>query len=390
MADRIQKIIGPRGTSYLVRVEYPPDPVTGKRRQRSKSFTTKKEAEKELAKWLVEIERGTAIEGSKMTVGEYLLHWVDTVARHNVRVTTYESYRWMIAKHIIPTLGSVPLQKLTAAQVQGFYSEKLSGGASPRLVHLCHLRLRQALTQAVKWNMVSRNVTDAVDAPTVRYKRGGTWTPAEARTFLAAALSDGYSPLWHLALATGMRRGELLGLRWQDVDEKRGTIAVFQNVVAYKGAALIQEPKTPAARRTVILDPMCLSLLRAHRKRQAARQLAAGPEWRNLDLIFTTPDGGPINPNNVSRNFAVIMQRAEQQRKAEHLDSLPLPRIRFHDMRHTHATLLLQEGEAVHTVSARLGHANAAITLSIYAHVTPSMQESAASTIGRLLSEAAS
>ena len=183
-----------------------------------------------------------------------------------------------------------------------------------------------------------------------------------------------------------MRRGELLGLRWQDVDEKRGTVAVVQNVVAYKGAPLIQEPKTPAARRTVILDPMCLSLLRAHRKRQAERELQSA-DWRGLDLIFTTPDGGPLNPNNVSRNFALIMQRAERQRKADHPDTPPLPRIRFHDMRHTHATLLLQEGEAVHTVSARLGHANAAITLGIYAHVTPSMQKSAASTIGRLLSD---
>jgi len=383
----VTKRPGKDGMKYRVTVDYPSDPFTGKRKQRSETYRTRKEADSREREWLTEIERGTAVDGTKMSVGEYLLHWVDTVARHNVRITTYESYRWMIEKHIVPTLGSVPLQRLTAAQVQGFYSEKLSGGASPRLVHLCHLRLRQALTQAVKWSMIARNVTDAVDAPTVRYKRGGTWTPLEARTFLTVALSDGYSPLWHLALATGMRRGELLGLRWQDVDEKRGTIAVVQNVVAYKGAPLIQEPKTSAARRTVILDPMCLTLLKAHRKRQAERQLVSGPEWRSLDLIFSTPDGGPINPNNVSRNFACIMQRAERRRKAEHPDAAPLPRIRFHDMRHTHATLLLQEGEAVHTVSARLGHANPAITLSIYAHVTPSMQESAASTIGRLLSE---
>ncbi len=389
MAGSIQKTTGPQGVAYLVRVEYPRNPVTDRRKQRSASFATKKAAEVRLAEWLTEIERGTAVDGSKMTTGEYLTYWVDTVARHNVRATTYESYRWMIEKHIIPTLGSVPLQKLTAAQVQGFYSEELSGGASPRLVHLCHLRLRQALTQAVKWTMVSRNVTDDVDAPTVRHKRGGTWTPLEARTFLTAALSDGYSPLWHLALATGMRRGELLGVRWQDVDEKRGTIAVVQNIVAYKGAPLIQEPKTPAARRTIILDPMCLSLLRAHRKRQAERELQSAA-WRGIDLIFTTPDGGPLNPNNVSRNFALIMQRAERRRKAEHPDAAPLPRIRFHDLRHTHATLLLQEGEAVHTVSARLGHANAAITLNTYAHVTPKMQESAASTIGRLLAEEAS
>jgi integrase len=194
-----------------------------------------------------------------------------------------------------------------------------------------------------------------------RLPAGRAVRPREAqnqnkRVIPAVVLSDGYSPLWHLAFATGLRRGELIGLRWQDVGEKRGTIAVVQNVVAYKGAALIEEPKTPAA-------------------------------WRGLDLIFTTPDGGPLNPNNVSRNFALLLTKAEKQRKADHPDLPPFPRIRFHDMRHTHATLLLQKGEAVHTVSARLGHANPAITLGIYAHVTPSMQESAASTIGRLLSD---
>jgi integrase len=128
-----------------------------------------------------------------------------------------------------------------------------------------------------------------------------------------------------------------------------------------------------------------LALLRAHRKRQAERELQSAA-WRGLDLIFTTPDGGPLNPNNVSRIFALLLTKAEKQRKADHPDAPPFPRIRFHDMRHTHATLLLQEGEAVHTVSARLGHANPAITLNTYAHVTPKMQESAAATIARLLS----
>jgi integrase len=225
-----------------------------------------------------------------------------------------------------------------------------------------------------------------------RLPAGRAVRPREAqnqnkRVIPAVVLSDGYSPLWHLAVATGLRRSELIGLRWQDVGEKRGTIAVVQNVVAYKGAALIEEPKTPAARRTVTLDPMCLALLRAHRKRQAERELQSAA-WRGLDLIFTTPDGGPLNPNNVSRNFALLLTKAVKQRKADHPALPPFPRIRFHDMRHTHATLLLQKGEAVHTVSARLGHANPAITLGIYAHVTPKMQESAAATIGRLLTEA--
>jgi integrase len=158
MAGSIQKLTGPQGTSYLVRVEYPPDPITGKRRQRSKTFGTKREAETERAKWLVEIERGTAIEGSKMTVGEYLDHWLATVARHSVRETTYQAYETTICAHVKPALSSIALQRLTPAQVQEFYANALTAGHSAAVVHKCHLRLSQALKQAVRWQMVSRNV----------------------------------------------------------------------------------------------------------------------------------------------------------------------------------------------------------------------------------------
>jgi len=206
----------------------------------------------------------------------------------------------------------------------------------------------------------------------VRYKRSETWSASESRQFLATASTDGYSPLWLLALTTGMRRGELLGLRWQDVDFEHRALHVRQSVVALNGAAHIQEPKTSAARRTVKLPAEALAALKTHRTRQREKQLIAGPLWRDLDLVLTTPDGGPINPNNVLRNFYLLITKAK------------VPRIRFHDMRHTHATLLLAGGQPVKVVSERLGHAKTSITMDTYAHVLPDMQDAAVDAVSAM------
>lgn len=382
MADRIQKIIGPRGTAYLVRVEYPPDPVTGKRRQRSKSFTTKKEAEKELAKWLVEIERGTAIEGSKMTVGEYLDHWLTTIARHAVRETSYQAYETTIRVHLKPALSSVPLQRLSPARVQECYANLLAAGHSAVVVNKCHLRLSQALRQAVRWQMVSRNVCDAVDPPRVIHKQAATWTAEDVKKFLAFADKDGYHPYWLLAITTGMRRGELLGLRWQDVDIARSRVHVRQSVtVGKKGAPIFQEPKTPKARRVIPIPVEVATALHQHRVQQNKARLACGPAWRDHDLVFTVADGGPINPGNLLRNMRAIIAKINKDAKK---DDERLPVLTIHALRHTHATLLLQQGQNAKVIQERLGHANISMTLSTYAHVLPNMQEEAADAIGAM------
>ncbi len=373
MAGSIQKQTGPQGTAYLVRVEYPPDPITGKRRQRSKTFNTKREAENERAKWLVEIERGTAIEGSKMTVGEYLDHWLATIARHSVRETSYQAYETTICVHVKPALGSIALQRLTPAQVQEFYANALTAGRSAVVVHKCHLRLSQALRQAVRWQMVSRNVCDAVDPPRVTHKQAATWTAEEVKKFLVFAEKDGYHPYWLLAVATGMRRGELLGLRWQDIDIARSRVHVRQSVtVGNKGAPIFQEPKTPKARRVIPIPVEVAAALQAHRVRQNAIRLACDA-WRDHDLVFTVADGGPINPGNLLRNLRALAKKAE------------IPPLNIHALRHTHATLLLQQGQNAKVIQERLGHANISMTLSTYAHVLPDMQEHASDAIGAML-----
>jgi len=370
----IVKVEGPRGTAYLARVEYPRDPVTGKRKQRAESFATMREAEKARAKWLTEIDNGTAVDTTKITTGEYLTHWLTTAAKHAVRETSYLAYETTIRVHLIPGIGSVPLQRLTPAIVQAFYADALATGHSPAVVYKCHLRLSQALKQAVKWQLVIRNVCNAVDAPRVTHKQSKTWTVQEARTFLAGAEHDTYHPYWLLALTTGMRRGELLGLRWQDVDFERHRVHVRQTVtVGAKGVPIFQEPKTAKARRAIPVPPTVTAALRAHRTRQLARRLTVGAAWRDYDLVFCVADGGPVNPGNVLRNMRAIAKRAS------------VPPLNIHSMRHTHATLLLADGQNAKVVQERLGHANIALTLTVYGHVIPGMQEAASDAIGAAL-----
>ncbi len=368
----IYKRKGEHGTHYLVRVEYPPDPTTGKRRRRSKTCRTLKEAKIERAKWQTEIDRGTALEPSKTTVAELIDRWLADVAAHNVKPSTLEDYAGTINKHITPALGSVAIQKLTIDQVQTFYAAKLRDGTSPRTVQLCHLRLSQALKQGVQWGLLPRNVAGFVKPPRVTYKRDDVWSVDEGRTFLATAEDDSLHPFWLLALKTGMRRGELLGLRWRDLDLDRAMAHVRQSVIVYAGAPHIQTPKTATAQRAVKLSPDVVAALRDHRTAWAARKLAAA-EWQETDLIFCTRTGGPLNPNNIARAHEVIVKRSGVRR------------IRFHDLRHTHATWLLQSGQPVKVVSERLGHARVSITLDTYAAVLPDMQDRAVEAFDALM-----
>jgi integrase len=239
-------------------------------------------------------------------------------------------------------------------------------------VQLCHLRLSQALALAMREGTLSRNVCAVTEPPRAPPKPGASWTADEARRFLVAAKADTYSPLWLLALSTGLRRGELLGLRWSDLEVERGMLTVRQTVAILAGAPSIQPPKSDAARRAVKLSADAVSALATHRVRQVAARLQA-PTWEDHDLIFCTSSGRPLNPNNLYRNYEAIVAAGG------------VPRIRLHDLRHTHATLLLQAGTPIKAVSERLGHAKTSITLDTYAHVLPQMQDHAVEAIDAAL-----
>jgi len=347
--------------------------MTGTRRQRSQSFRLKRDAEATLATWLAEIDRGTAVDTAKLTVGEFLTHWLDTVAAHRVRPTTLEDYRYTVNRHIVPALGSIPVQRLTAAQVQAFYAELRDAGRGARTVQLCHLRLSQALKQGVKWGTVTRNVCYAVDPPRSKAKPGQTWTADEARRFLVATESDALGHLWLLALTTGARKGELLGLRWQDLDLDRGTMTIRQAVAVHAGRVIFQQPKSKAALRTVTLPTEMVAALRSHRVRQANSRAAVADFYTDHDLVVATALGTPVHPSNVLRSLYRVMDHAG------------VPRISFHAMRHAHATWLIAAGQPITTVSDRLGHARSSITLDTYAHVVARTRDESARAISGLL-----
>lgn len=357
-------------TSYRARVEFPADPVTGKRRQLSETFPTRKAAQSALATWLADIERGTAVDTSTMTVADFMRHWLDTVAAHKVRATTLADYRHTIEKHIVPALGGHKVQRLTPAVVQRAYADKLAAGIGGRTVQLMHQRLSQALAQGVRWGTVSRNVCDAVEPPRVQASRPEPWTPTEARAFLAAAAGDERSPLWLMALATGARQGELLGLRWQDVDLSRGSVTIRQAVAVLDGRVIFQAPKSRAAVRQVTLPADAVETLRAHQLAQRRQRVAAGDAWEDHDLVHATPLGLPYHPSNVLRSFYALMERAGVRR------------VRFHDMRHAHATWLVADGHSLPAVAERLGHSKSSITLDVYSHVVAASRDRAAASVG--------
>ncbi len=235
-----------------------------------------------------------------------------------------------------------------------------------------HAIVREALAWAVKHQLLGRNVAEAIDAPTFGRKEMATWTSEEAQRFLIAAEGHRYGPLWLLYLATGMRRGEALGLRWRDLDLDSARVTVAQSVVALNDQVRIQEPKTASSRRAVKLPLSCLVALREHRTRQLEQRLAASA-WQDNDLIFCQSDGAPHDPRSVGRAFDVLQRRAGVRR------------IRLHDLRHTHATLLFNDGHNVKMISQRLGHRDVSITLNVYAHLSQDAQDAAAGAIDRLL-----
>jgi integrase len=277
-------------------------------------------------------------------------------------------------------IGSIPLKKLTAAHLQDYYMASLDrapannrkGTISARTIRLTHSVIREALQHAFEWDMVPRNVADATKPPRAVRPQVQVWSAEEAQTFLKAAEGDTYSPLWLVALTTGMRQGELMGLRWQDIDFKRGVLHVRHTLANVNGERSLREPKTRSGRRTITLSPACIAALKAHRTSQLERRMAA-PVWTDNDAVFTAASGSWLDHGNLTRNYNAIVKRAG------------VKRIAFHGMRHTHATLLLKEGVNVKIVSERLGHANIGITLDTYAHVLPSMQQQAADGIDAAL-----
>jgi integrase len=361
-----------RGDSWTAIVPLPPDPATGKRRQKRITARTKREVEQQAAALIHAAQTGF-IDGSKVTISEYLNHWLEAKAP-SLRPGTARRYRDLSRLHLAATIGGIRLAKLTAADVQRLYSDLLKTTSqktgrllSPTSVRHVHNLLHRALEDAVRWGLVVRNVTSLVDPPRRDRREMQTWNTTEVSCVLHAAANDDLEAFWRLALLTGMRRGELLALKWTDLDLDAGILSVCRSLSRGESSRLVEsEPKTQAGRRRIALPRSVVESLRRHKTRQLEYRLSVGPAYHDQGIVFANDRGGHTHPNSVTKRFHRLIDRAG------------VPRIRFHDLRHTCATLLLAEGVHPKIVQERLGHTDIAMTLNLYSHVTPDMQRQAA------------
>ena len=348
------KKVGYRGAYWVHTAEGPKRRyVTGK---------TRDEVRDKLIEALGNRAQGLVFDAGTLTVGEYLGRWLKDSVRGTVRVSTYEVTRHMVEPHIIPALGRIKLKDLNPAHVRGFYREKLDSGLSAATVRKMHGALHKALKQAVSDGLIPRNVCEAVKPPKVERKEVTPLDQDQARALLEAVAGDRFEALYVLAIHTGMREGELLGLRWEDVDLERGILRLRRALVREGGRTVLGDLKTAKSRRGVRLTSAAAEALRGQLERQMEEMERMGSLYQPGGLVFATESGTLINPSNLrNRSFKPLLKRAG------------LPDICFHDLRHTCATLLLSQGTHPKLVQELLGHATIAMTLDTYSHFLPSM-----------------
>ena len=352
----------------------PRDPSTGRYPQRWVSgFRTKKEAVEAHENEMADRRSGRHVEASKLTVGEFLQsRWLPAI-EGTVRATTYDFHRYRVERIIVPALGKLALQELSADDLERFYSRLLksgrargTGGLSPQSIRHVHATVRRALNDAVRWKLVQYNVAIGARIPKTTQREMSIWSPEQLGTFLDHVRDDRLYAAWLLLCTTGLRRGELLGLTWSALDLDAGSLRVIKTFVAVGWRIEVSEPKTQKGRRSIALDPVTVAELKAHRVRQLEERLAWRDAYEENDLVFCRENGGPINPETLTHAFTRLAASAG------------LPHIRLHDLRHSYATAALGAGVSVKVVSDRLGHANVGITSDLYMHVPDEMDRAAA------------
>ncbi|MGI6308449.1 MAG: tyrosine-type recombinase/integrase [Dethiobacteria bacterium] len=358
------------------------DLETGKPKRKYFYGRTRKEVQEKVNGATVEVQTGTYREPSKLTVAEWFTTWLNDYMKLSLRPTTWESYRYQVEGHIIPALGHLKLAQLQTAHIQRLYNDKLNsgrldgkeGGLSPKSVRYIHTVIHSALEQAKKEGMIMINPSDAVRLPKLEQKEIKYLDTTEVATFLATAKESKHFAAFYLALNTGMRRGELLGLRWKDIDFIVKQLTVNQGLVRISGKGLVfQEPKTKLSNRVISLPPAAVQVLKEHKKQQNENRLMAGGAYNSdLDLVFANELGEPICPRAFTRVFERLIKKVG-------LD------VTFHGLRHTFATIALEQGVNVKTIQETLGHHSSAFTMDVYSSVTAKMKREAADKVGDLL-----
>ena len=373
--------IRPRGPgAWELKYDLGADPISGKRRIRYRTVHgNRRDAQRELRELLGAVDQGRYADPGKMTVGGWLEQWL-AEAKHGVSPKTHERYTEIVNKHLVPALGALPLAKLAPVHIQSYYSDALKsgrldgkGGLSAQTVRHHDRALNTALKRARRLRLIAVNPAEDVARPKVEKRELSIPDQDEfSRLFTVAATTRMYVPA-ALTLATGMRRGELLALRWSDIDLDAGTLQVVRSLEQTRVGVRFKAPKTRRSRRTIVLPATAVAMLREHRVRQGEERLALGLGRNELDLVFTQVGGGVINPGSFSMEFGRLVRRAG------------IRPITFHTLRHAHITELLRAGVHPKIASERAGHSSVGITLDTYSHVVPGMQEAAARQIDSAL-----
>jgi integrase len=364
-----------RGTKYVVVVDQGRGADGKRRRHWHSGFGTKRQAESARVDILGRMQRGDYIAPNKVTVAEFAERWL--LARlDQVRTSTWESYRLVLHRQVVPALGGILLRDLSPDTLNVFYATMAGRNGrplAPRTRRYAAMVLRRMLQDAVRWGLLHRNVADLADPPRVTSRREMmTWTISELQLFLDQARGDRLYAAFVVLATTGCRRGECLGLRWEEVNLDAGRMSIVRSLVMTTAGMRFEAPKTNQA-RVVELGAATASALRDHRRQQLEERLAGGPAYADSGLVFPGRDGSPTRPDNFSRRFDVLVA------------ARGLPRIRLHDLRHTYASLALANGEPVKVVSERLGHANVSTTLNFYAHAIPGMHRDTADRLDALI-----
>ncbi len=340
---------------------------------------TRKEVQEKLKVALREQQQGTLVTAPRQTLAQFLTDWLENSQKQSVRPRTYERYEELVRLHIAPALGRYELQKLSAQHLQAFYAKKSEEGLSATTINHFHNVLHKALDTAMKWNLVARNVCDLVSPPRRKQFEVHPLTLEQVHKLLSVVEGHEMEALFKLALATGLRRGEMMGLKWLDINFDAGVLQVRRILsrVPSKmpGKGYVEaEPKTQKSRRSIVIAPFALEALKQHRERQLEAKLQAGTAWQEHDYVFCTSIGTHLNPTrDMLDQLKALLKKAG------------LPDIRFHDLRHSAATLLLSVGVHPKVVQEVLGHSQISITMDVYSHVLPGMQQDAMSRLNDAL-----
>lgn len=333
----------------------------------------KGDAQRRLTELLASLDKGVYVPPGKLTVSDLLNQWLDGYVKTNCSIRTQDTIQSIADHHLTPALGHIPLKELQAPSIQAYYSQALEKPLSPRSVHYHHRLLKQALKYAVHQGYLGRNPCDLVYPPSPKGKPMRTLTQSEVTDLLIAASSSIHYPIIYAAVSTGLRQAELLGLRWRDIDTASRSISVNRVLYKRRGVCQFNEPKTPHSRRRVSMTSKLAEFLSEYRLERERLYHEIGRTITLDDLVFANYEGKPVDPGVLTHNFARIAKRAG------------LENVRFHDLRHTFASLMLLRGVPAKVISEALGHASVAFTLQVYSHILPGMHSEAMALLDEVL-----